>query len=145
MWLVALVGIIGGVAIAVQAPLASMLNDRMGVLESLFVIHLGGAIFAGVPLALAGGGQLANAPQAPWYALCAGIFGLTVVAAMVYMVPRIGVAGAVILIVAGQISVAALIDHFGWLGVPAQSLDLTRVAGMVLVFVGVWFAVRPAA
>ena len=52
-------------------------------------------------------------------------------------VPRLGVAMTVILMVAGQILISVLLDHFGALGVPKQPLNLTRLLGVALVFGGV--------
>lgn len=141
LWVVTLTGIVGGVAIGLQVPLASLLNQRMGVLESIFVIHIGGAIGVGLPLLVLGGGKLGLWPVVPWYALAAGLLGIAVIGAQVFMVPRIGVAGAVVLIVAGQFLTATVIDHFGWLGVGAQPISLQRLAGIALVFAGVWIAV----
>ena len=33
----------GGVAVALQGPLTSMMSQRVGTLESVFIVHLGGA------------------------------------------------------------------------------------------------------
>ena len=140
--LAAAIGIGGGIAIALQAPLASLLNQRLGLLESIFIVHLGGALAIAVPLLAVGGGKLGSWQQAPWYALGAGVLGIAVISALVYMVPRIGVASAVILVVAGQFSTAMVLDHFGAFGVTAQPVTLQRLAGIALVFAGVWIAVR---
>jgi transporter family-2 protein len=58
------------------------------------------------------------------------------------MIPRIGVAGAVTTLVAGQLLVSTVLDHFGWLGVMERSLDPTRILGLTVVFVGVWLTVK---
>ena len=44
--LIILIGLAGGVAVGLQSPLASMLSQRLGVLESIFIVHLGGALAA---------------------------------------------------------------------------------------------------
>ena len=58
------------------------------------------------------------------------------------MIPRVGVAAAIITIVAGQLMVSAVLDHFGLLGASVRPLDPTRILGMVVVFVGVWLTVK---
>jgi transporter family-2 protein len=78
----------------------------------------------------------------PWYALGAGIFGLIVIGAISYMIPRIGVAGAITTIVAGQLMVSVVLDHFGWLGAMSRPLDPTRIIGLAVVLVGVWLTVK---
>lgn len=140
--LIVAVGLIGGIAIGLQAPLSSMLNQRLGVLESVFIIHLGGVIIASVPLLFLAGGKLNQWQSVPWYALCAGALGVTVVGSTIYMVPRIGVAAAITLITAGQFVIAALIDHHGLLDVETRTFTLQRLLGLSIILVGVWQTLR---
>lgn len=140
--LIIFIGLAGGVAVGLQSPLASMLSQRLGVFESVFIVHFGGALAALIPLLVYGGGKLGQWRSAPWYTLGAGIFGLVVIGAISYMIPRIGVAGSIITIVAGQLLVGTILDHFGLLGAMQRSLDLTRIVGLAVVFVGVWLTVK---
>jgi transporter family-2 protein len=137
-----LIGLAGGVAVGLQSPLASMISQRLGVMESVFIVHIGGAIAALIPLLVYGGGKLGSWRTVPWYGLGAGIFGLVVIAAISYMIPRIGVAASITTIVAGQLLVGTLLDHFGLLGAVERSLDPTRVLGLIVVIVGVWLTVK---
>lgn len=140
--LIILIGLAGGIAVGLQSPLASMISQRIGTFESVFIVHIGGAIFALIPLLFYGGGKLSQWRSVPWYALVAGVFGLVVIGAVSYMIPRIGVAASIITIVAGQLLVGTLLDHFGLLGAAQRSLDLTRVLGLAVVLVGVWLTVK---
>ena len=54
LFVIVVIGLLGGIAIGLQAPLASMINQRLGVLESVFVVHLGGLFAVSVPLILFG-------------------------------------------------------------------------------------------
>lgn len=136
------VGLIGGVAVAIQSPLASMIGQRLGVLESIFIIHIGGAIVVSIPLLAARGGRLSEWRTVPWYALLAGGLGLLVIGAINYTIPRLGVTTTTILVVAGQIAISLLIDHFGLLGTQQRPVDLARVLGLVIVFAGIWLVIR---
>jgi transporter family-2 protein len=140
--LIILIGLAGGVAVGLQSPLASMITQRIGVFESVFIVHIGGAIVSLIPLLIVGGGRLAQWRSVPWYALGAGVFGLVVIAAISYMIPRVGVAASITTIVAGQLLVGTLLDHFGLLGAAAKSLDPTRMLGLAVVLVGVWLTVK---
>jgi transporter family-2 protein len=140
--LVILIGLAGGVAVGIQSPLASMISQRLGLFESVLIIHLGGAVVALIPLLIYGGGKLGQWRSLPWYTLGAGIFGLIVIGAISYMIPRIGVAAAITTIVAGQLLVGTILDHFGLLGAVEKSLDPARVIGLVVVLVGVWLTVK---
>ncbi len=139
---VILFGLLGGIAVGVQGPLASLMSQKIGTLESVFYIHLGGTLAALVPLLFYGGRNLPRWREVPWYALGAGALGLIVIAAMSYMVPRVGVAPAVVLIVAGQLLVSVGLDHYGLLGAHPRTLDPTRALGLLLVFIGVWVTVK---
>jgi uncharacterized membrane protein YdcZ (DUF606 family) len=72
-----------------------MIGQRLGILEGVIIIHLGGAVTALVPL-LFMEGRLGDCQRLPWYCgalqyvLCGGFLGLVVVSAMAYMLPRIG-------------------------------------------------------
>jgi transporter family-2 protein len=140
--LIILIGLAGGVAVGLQSPLASLISQRLGLLESVFIVHIGGAIVALIPLLILGGGKLAQWRSVPWYALGAGIFGLIVIGAISYMIPRVGVAAAITTIVAGQLLVGTLLDHYGLLGAAGRTLDLTRLLGMGVVLLGVWLTVK---
>ncbi|HRQ22801.1 MAG TPA: DMT family transporter [Anaerolineales bacterium] len=139
--IIILIGITGGIAISIQSPLASMISQRLGVLESVFIVHLGGVIVALVPL-LIFGSRLSQWRSLPWYTFGAGAFGLVVIFAMSYMIPRVGVSPALILLLAGQLLMGSIVDHFGWLGAVQRPIELTRVLGLSVVLAGVWLTVR---
>ncbi len=140
---VILVGLAGGVAIGFQGPLTSLMSQRIGTIESVFIVHVGGAIAAMLPLLLfTGGGNLGSWRSVPWYALLAGVLGLPILSAISYTIPRLGVATTIILIVAGQLVIGAVLDNFGLLGATVRPIAFTRVIGMVVVFAGVWLMVR---
>ncbi len=137
-----LIGLAGGIAVGLQSPLSSLMSQRIGTLESVFIVHIGGAVAALLPLLFYGGGKLSQWRSVPWYALVAGVFGLVVIGAVSYMIPRIGVAASIVTIVAGQILVGTLLDHFGLLGAAQRSLDPSRLLGLAVVLLGVWLTVK---
>src|SRR5574339_478187 len=126
--LIVLIGLAGGVAVGLQSPMASMITQRLGIFESVFIVHVGGAVIALIPM-LIYGSKLSQWRSVPWYTLGAGIFGLVVIAAISYMIPRVGVAASITTIVAGQLLVGTFLDHFGLLGTAQRSMDLTRAVG----------------
>lgn len=137
-----LIGLISGVAVGLQSPLASMITQRLGMMESIFIIHIGGALIILVPLLFVRGGNLADWRSLPWYALLAGSMGLIVVGGVSFMIPRIGVAASITLIIAGQLLISSVLDHYGLLGVHTRPMDLQRILGLLVVFAGAWLTVR---
>lgn len=141
IFFIILVGLIGGIAIGFQSPMASMISQRLGVLESVFIIHAGGAVGALIPM-LIWGNKLTEWRSVPWFTLGAGLFGLVVIYAMSYMIPRIGIAGALITLLAGQLLIGSILDHFGLLGAMQRPFDFTRAFGLSIVMLGVWLTVK---
>ncbi len=142
LFLVVFLGLVGGVAVGLQSPLSSMIAQRTGSMESVFIVHLGGAVFAGTFLLLQRGGNLGQWRSVPWYALCAGALGLVVISAVNHVIPRQGAITLYFLVITGQIVIGALIDHFGLLEVSARPLDPARLVGFVVLAAGVWLVVR---
>ncbi len=139
---VVLLGLLGGMAVALQGPLVSMMTVRLGLLESMFIVQLGGTLAVAIPLFLRGGGALDNFRSVPWYALICGAGGVIILSAVSYAIPRIGTVGTVTLIVAGQLLLSVVLDHFGLFGMQVRHLDLSRLIGLIVLFVGVWLTVR---
>lgn len=141
IYFIILIGLIGGIAIGFQSPMASMISQRLGVWESIFIVHAGGAVGALIPIMMFGN-KLTELRSVPWYTLGAGLFGLIVIFAMSYMIPRIGVAGALITLLAGQLLIGSILDHFGLLGAMQRPFDFTRAFGLSIVMLGVWLTVK---
>jgi transporter family-2 protein len=137
-----IISLLGGVAIGLQNPLASLMGQRIGIIQGAFIIHLGGTIVAGGLLLAVPGGNLAAWRSVPWYALGAGVLGVTLVSAISFAIPRIGVAATVGLVVATQIVLAAWLDHYGLLGLDVRLFDTWRFMGIVMLMVGAWLVLR---
>lgn len=136
------IGLAGGVAAGLQGPLASVMGRSVGVMGSVFVIHLGGTLAAACLLAIPGASDLSAWRSVPWYALTAGWLGLLLVGAFVYSVPRIGAAATMTLIICTQLVVGSLLDHFGLLVDEARAFDLRRMVGVGVLLLGTWLVVR---
>jgi transporter family-2 protein len=85
---------------------------------------------------------LSSWQKAPWYAFTAGVLGLLIVGTIGYTVPRLGMAKAFTVIVASQLLTALLFDQFGLFGAAVRTMDLSRVAGLVFLILGVWLVLR---
>jgi transporter family-2 protein len=140
-WLVGIAAL-GGVATAVQAHFMGLLDKRHGTLESVFITYFGGGVLIGLVMLLQRGGNLGATAAAPWYAYGSGALGLVIVGAIGYSAPRMGLVAAFTVFVAAQFCMAALVDHFGWMGAELRPLNASRIAGMAVVLAGIWLIVR---
>ena len=139
---VLLIGILGGVAASLQTPMANFMSAKLGVWESIFMIHLSGALLSAIPLIAKRGGALGNWRNVPFYMLWSGRFGLIVIGAVSYTFPRVGVAGGMMMFLIGQLAMATVIDHFGFFDLDIRAIEPARVLGIAIMFAGVWLAVR---
>jgi transporter family-2 protein len=72
-----------------------------------------------------------------WLTRTGGFWGAVYIAVSIILVPRLGAATFVALLVAGQLLSSLVFDHYGLFGVPQHPADLTRIAGAVLLLAGV--------
>lgn len=137
-----LAAIVGGLAIGSQSFTAGILGDRVGVMESVFIIHLGGLVLSAAILLFMRGGNLAAWRSVPWYVLIGGFYGVVILATYSFSIPRIGLATTITLAIVAQLIMSAVFDHYGFLGSVQRSLDLRRLIGMLVLFAGTWLIVR---
>lgn len=75
--------------------------------------------------------------DAPTYAWAGGILGAFYVTVIVLAFPKIGPGFTFGLVVAGQLLISMLIEHFQLLGAQPQPISIGRIAGMLLIIGGV--------
>jgi transporter family-2 protein len=136
------VGLLGGLAVGVQGPIAGAMGQRVGGLGSSFIVHVSGAILSGLLLAARGGEMIQNWRSLPWYMLGSGAFGVILYLTLMHTLPRLGATTAIALIIVGQLAMGMLIDQFGWFGVAVRPIDGWRVAAVVLLLGGGYLMVR---
>lgn len=136
--------ILAGGATALQAPTNARLMTAVGSpINAAFVsFAVGTAVLGMMALMFQTRPDMAAARGLPWYAWIGGVYGVIFVIAATWAVPRMGVATTIILMVAGQLIVSLVLDHFGAFGVPRQPISWSRVGGVALVIAGVLLARR---
>lgn len=126
-----------GTVIGLQGPLNSLLTRHIGLLESAFVVLLSGAVVTGLALLLGiGNGDLGRIGQAPPVSLAGGVIGVLIVVGVVVSIDRLGVAAGIATALIAQLTVAALVDHFGLFGAARHSVSPWTVLGIALLVAG---------
>ncbi len=129
-----------GATLAVQIGLNATMSRHLGSpLAAAFLNFAVGTAILFIALAFGRGSlpMLAQAGAAPWWAWAGGLLGVLFIATSIVTGPLIGGATFLALLVAGQMTAAILIDHYGVLGFPARPIDGWRFAGAALVIAGV--------
>ena len=140
---VAVAAVIGGLVVT-QAPLNSQLGRSVGGLQAS-VVALAISFVAVLALAaITGGlGGLRSIGEAPWHvAIGGGLAGALYVGSIVWTVRALGAGGLTAVTIAGQLGVAIVIDHFGWLGVERSPITVAKVSGVLLLALGTWLVIR---
>ncbi len=135
-----LLALTAGVGLAFQAVINTRLSTALGSsLWASFVQVFVGLAFLVVCLAIAREPMptFAGAGRLPWWAWTGGAIGAAYVLSVIVTTRPLGVTLMVASVVVGQSVAALLIDHYGWLGVETHRLSPMRVAGVVLLFIGV--------
>lgn len=140
--LVIAIGLVGGVAVGTQAPIAGAMAQRVGGASSSLIVHVGGAIASLILVVARGGEQLAEWRSLPWYMLGAGVLGLILYLTLSHTVPRVGATAAICMLIVGQLLAGMVIDHFGAFGIAVRTLDANRLIAGVLLLVGAYMMVR---
>jgi transporter family-2 protein len=141
-WLVVLIGLIGGVAVGLQTPIAGAMGQRIGGTASSFIVHLSGMILSGAFLILRGGEKVRDWHTLPWYMLGAGLLGVILFQTINITMPRLGSTMMIALIIIGQLLAGIIIDHFGLLGVATRHIDIPRLVGVVALLIGGYLIAR---
>ena len=134
--------ILAGFLTAMQSPINAGLSRTVGVLESSFVSFAGGALFLGLAMLFFGRGHIWRLTEAPSWQWLGGILGATMVLSSIIAVPRIGVLATALAMIFGNLLMAAIIDNYGWFGVPVTPFGWHRLLGFVLVLAGLALVFR---
>ncbi|WP_193099916.1 DMT family transporter [Burkholderia sp. Z1] len=129
-----------GISVALQQVLNANLRAQLGSpWWAGSVSYLVGLIVMLTVAMLAPPSRVSVAFPAPgsWFSWTGGFFGAVFVGVAVLMVPRLGAATTLALIVVGQMVGALAFDHFGLFGVQQHSASPIRIAGAACLIVGV--------
>jgi bacterial/archaeal transporter family-2 protein len=136
----AFLAIAAGVSVVIQQALnANLRNALQSAAWSGFISYsVGLACMALLALAFRDPVPAVSvAARIPLWALSGGVFGAIFIGLGIFLVPQIGAATFLALLVTGQMLGSIVFDHFGWLGLTQRSVDAPRLIGVALLIGGV--------
>lgn len=136
----ALLGVMAGAFVAIQAPINAELARGLGSpLAAAAISFLAGAIVLGVVTFIVtrtqGTSITWREPQA-WLFVAGGLLGTVYVTTSILLIPRIGAAALIAFLITGQLIAGMVIGRVGFLGVAVREISLGRLAGAGLLIVG---------
>lgn len=135
------IALASGVMMAIQGSLNSVLGKITGLWHTAMFVHFTASmVAAGVLLNL----RFFSKPeegfqrlgQAPWYTYIGGLVGVLITYGVVRSIPKVGVAAATTAIIVGQVTTAALVDHWGLFGLDRIPFSWLKAVGFVLLTLG---------
>lgn len=127
-----------GLAGAVQAAVMGELGERAGVFPALAFSGVVAFVlgFALLLIAKQSVGGIADVVRQPLWLWTGGAMSVLIILAITVASPRIGLAATIGIIIAFNLSVAAVIDRFGWFGFDRIPIGWTRILGVLLLGAG---------
>lgn len=77
-----------------------------------------------------------------WWHWCGGFLGVMFIATAAFAGPKVGAVLFMALVIAGQLTMAVTLDHFGWAGFREAPISPSKVIGLLLIVGGIWFIRR---
>ena len=140
VWFLYLLALGAGIAVAVQQVLNGNLRSALNSPAwAGLVSYLGGFVTMAVILVATRepvpSWKLVSA--GPWWAWSGGILGGVFILLMILLLPSLGAATLLALVVAGQMRAGIAMDHFGVFGLAQHPISISRLAGIALIIGGV--------
>jgi len=142
-----ILGITAGLGLALQVGMNAQLRKVLQSANAAALISFLVGTCALVALLLVmrppmpGRDTLAAVPLWAWFG---GLFGAFYVSISTIVAAELGAASLLALALVGQLGMALLVDHFGWLDLPVNPISWTRLAGVALLAAGAWLVTRRA-
>jgi transporter family-2 protein len=133
-----LVVLTAGAAMGIQPPTNGLLGRvaGSGLLASVISFGVGFLALVVVAVVLRPKPPPGWLSATPWYLWLGGLYGALVVFAGAWATPRLGAGTVLVLMVAAQLAVGVVLDHFGVLGLKVHPISSLRAAGVLLVVAG---------
>jgi bacterial/archaeal transporter family-2 protein len=129
-----------GVSVATQQVLNGSLRTSLGSPAwAGFFSYLGGLLTM-IAVLFALGEQLPSwraVANTPWWAWSGGLLGGVFILLAILLLPSLGAATLIALVVAGQMLATITLDHFGLFGLAPHPVSLSRLLGAALLVAGV--------
>ena len=127
--------LIAGACQSAMASLNGMLTDHVGMFGMSLMVHaIGGALLILYMKTVTR--EKLKITGMPWYLYSAGFFGIFLVVSSSYSIGILGVSVTTCISITGQLVISAVIDHFGWFGVPKVPFRPKRLPWFALILAG---------
>ena len=132
-----LCALIAGAAMSIQGVMNTRLGEKVGVLETNALVQSVGFLLALVLVFFFGKGNIRLIGQSPWYTWLGGVIAPIITVTVMLSIKGLSPTVAISAILLAQLTIAALIDAFGWLGAEKVPFTWHKYVGVGLMAAGV--------
>jgi bacterial/archaeal transporter family-2 protein len=136
---------LAGGLVGAQAPVNSVVSDKMGSLGAVAVnFVVGTALILVIALVFAGGFEIDSGADSPawYYWIFGGVAGVAIVLTTLVTVRHLGAGGVTAAVIAGQLTSSVVIDRLGLLGLEERAVGWDKLVGIALLAAGTVLIVR---
>lgn len=128
-----------GICVSMQPVFTNNISKATGSFEAAFVSISTTFVLIICIVFFFGKGDLTKIVEVPKYFCFAGVMGVIVVAGSIFTIRILGPAMAISIVIAAQIGMSVILEHFGLFGVEQVSISTTRIFGVLLMIGGIIF------
>ncbi|WP_243544302.1 DMT family transporter [Pseudodesulfovibrio tunisiensis] len=140
-----LLAMLGGALTAVQVGVNNVLRAGVGSpVLAAFISFLVGSVCLGA-YCLAARIPIPSFPALstlPAWAWTGGAMGGIFVASCIIVAPKLGVSSTMAWVIAAQLAMSLILDHFGVLGFPVRHISPARLAGIGMLMAGAFLVYK---
>ena len=142
-WLLAL-PFIAGACLPLQAGINGLLAKQVSsvMAASLVSFSVGTLALLIMVLAQREMPSLGALKGLTWWHWSGGFLGVMFIATAAFAGPKVGAVLFMALVIAGQLSMAVALDHFGWAGFRQAPISAGKLGGLLLIIAGIWLIRR---
>ena len=134
LWVVAVAtGTLGAVQTAVNGRLGEVMGSALAAALVSFLVGTVGLVLVN----LVSRQRVQRPGRMPAWLLSGGLLGAGFVLVNAFNAPILGTSLAVSVVLLGQVAAGLVLDHTGWLGIARRPATPARIAGALLVLIGV--------
>lgn len=132
-----IVAALSGLAMTFQGAINAALKEKVGVAPMSLTVHLIGLVVSlAAVLFISGMPRLEEFKNAPLYSYLGGLLNVAIIGGVAYSIAKTGATIGISAILFGQLTTAVVLDHFGIFTLEKIPFCWIRIAGVILMLVG---------
>ena len=133
-----LLAVLMGIMLAVYLPMNSVVARHMNSPIAASIPFFLMALVTSIVLLFLSGGfaTILNIKNVPPYFFLSGFISAFMIIGATFLIPRLGARQFFIVVLAGQLIMAMVLSHFGFLESPKDPITMKKLLGASLLFVG---------